>query len=54
MEESQALMTQAVNEVYTLLITLLSKDFSSENLESIFKVREGGWERGEGGWVGEK
>jgi len=39
-EESQALMTQAVNEVYTLLITLLSKDFSSENLESIFKHLE--------------
>ena len=48
MEESRALMAQALKEVYTLLMTLLAKDFSSENLESIFKVREEGTEKREG------
>lgn len=47
-EESRALMAQALKEVYTLLMTLLAKDFSSENLESIFKVREEGTEKREG------
>ena len=42
MEESRALMAQALKEVYTLLMTLLAKEFSSENLENIFKVREEG------------
>ena len=47
-EESRALMAQALKEVYTLLMTLLAKEFSSENLESIFKVREEGREKREG------
>ena len=42
------MMAQALKEVYTLLMTLLAKDFSSENLESIFKVREEGTEKREG------
>ena len=42
MEESRALMAQALKEVYTLLMTLLAKEFSSENLENIFKGREEG------------
>ena len=41
-------MAQALKEVYTLLMTLLAKEFSSENLESIFKVREEGREKREG------
>ena len=31
-------MEQALKEVSNLLITLLAKEFSSDNLESIFKV----------------
>lgn len=38
LEESQNLMDQALKEVHTLTVTLLTKEFSSENLESIFKV----------------
>ena len=49
MEESRALMAQALKEVYTLLMTLLAKEFSSENLENIFKVREEGRGKREGG-----
>ena len=41
------MMAQALKEVYTLLMTLLAKEFSSENLESIFKVREEGREKRE-------
>ena len=47
MEESRVLMAQAL-EVYTLLMTLLAKEFSSENLKSIFKVREEGRGKREG------
>lgn len=32
-------MEQALKEVNTLTVTLLTKEFSSDNLESIFKVR---------------
>ena len=54
MEESRALMAQALKEVYTLLMTLLAKEFSSENLENIFKVREEGRGKREGGKGEEK
>ena len=39
MEENLALMEQALKEVNNLTMTLLAKEFSSENLESIFKAR---------------
>lgn len=32
-------MDQALKEVHNLTVTLLVKEFSSDNLESIFKVR---------------
>lgn len=38
LEENQKLMNQALKEVNNLAVTLLTKEFSSDNLESIFKV----------------
>ena len=38
LEDNQTLMDQALKEVDYLTVTLLTKEFSSENLESIFKV----------------
>lgn len=32
------MISQAMEELNTLLITILSKQFTSENLESLFKV----------------
>lgn len=37
-DELQSLLDQAVAEVSSLLVTLLQKEYSSDNLESIFKV----------------
>ena len=34
------LMDQALREIDNLTVTLLTKEFSSENLESIFKVTD--------------
>ena len=39
LEELVGLLELAVSEVTTLMVTLLQKEFSSDNLESIFKVR---------------
>ena len=36
--ESNAMLSQALSEVDVLLNVLLSKEFSDDNLESIFKV----------------
>ena len=38
MDELQSLLDQAADEVASLLVTLLQKEYSSDNLESIFKV----------------
>ncbi len=37
-QETEKLMEQALNDVSHLLVTLQAKEYSSENLESIFKV----------------
>lgn len=37
-DELRSLLEQAVAEVSSLLVTLLQKEYSSDNLESIFKV----------------
>ncbi|KAL5467301.1 hypothetical protein EMCRGX_G031509 [Ephydatia muelleri] len=40
LEESTALMSGATTELHSLLITILNREFSSSNLESIFKHLE--------------
>ena len=37
--ELERLLEQALSEVSALMVTLLQKEVSSDNLESIFKVR---------------
>ena len=37
-EDTEKLMEQALSDVHNLMVTLLAKEYSSENLESIFKV----------------
>ena len=38
-DELERLLEQALSEVSALMVTLLQKEVSSDNLESIFKVR---------------
>ena len=39
-DESQAMLSQALSKVDSLLNVILSKEYSNDNLESVFKVGE--------------